>query len=379
MENRRDGYFAHSLTLDKMIVYEDIINNLNGNLHFNRNAYQNLLNKCMGYLTNKEIWPYHIVFSIENVTINDTKDINKRISEKIRNESNLRIVFLSGRNADTDKFYNSNASHIALIIIDPGQTFHVEKHKVSHIFYQFIPTVELAELFINGVILDSTLCHLLGLCEIAQRTIDRQKISHEKVEFLKSANLLELLEKYDVNENHIKTIEAFANNLNNDTPYISFLMIFSDYLLSQNIESIRTRREQESDVLHSYVCLWKVFRQWYFDKHHRSIKKTYTLDDIRSLINSIHKYYGQIGDKGLEKEIRGIITKQEKNPPQLGVGRYYLVILRHTPKKELVIKQIQSIMGGIVLYQNKSVVKRKEDLDQFSNYEQLVYFYFEVE
>jgi len=259
---------------------------------------------------------------------------------------NIRILLYPGAREDILKLKMNEATHNMIIQFKEDSAYFVptEAHNNPPSFYQICLSEDIAILHSEALLVDSCMCHYLGVSDVAYHHDDKQKISADKVQFIlecsKDESFLKTFSKDGCN-----LIKYVASKLKTDTPYISFLSIFTvaPYDIVKNFDS---------DVFaffEDYCNLWKKFQEWYFKENGRVFYKE------KEIVNPLEKvfdrniYQGQISPSRIKVEIE----KEILNPPQfiddMPFGkeeRFAIVLIKHIPDDAHSIAQLKALFSG---------------------------------
>lgn len=246
----------------------------------------------------------------------------------------LRIVLYTGYEPEIENLKLSEATHNMIVKFSPDSTEFVstQVHKNFPNFYQNCYDSSQALLYIEALLVDACMCHYFGVSDAALHHDDKQRISSEKIDFLK--DFLENGDHEIFTEETIKIIKYVVKNLNDNAPYISLLSIFT--IAAKYVEDITDSDNYIETHFNEYCTLWELFQKWYYKKY----GKLFTIDDNiiapTSTIFYRNKYQGQISDEEASKEMltkrKEYQKKKENFIFDLGMrNRFAFVILKNVP------------------------------------------------
>lgn len=282
----------------------------------------------------------------------------------------LRILLYPGNRESIESLKLDEATHNMILQFDTSKPNFVvtEPHKYSPSFYQVCRSVDVASLYIEALLIDACMCHYMMVSDAAPHHDDKQKISHEKVQFLR-----EICASNDINylsQNAQKLVRKVSTDLQENTPYISFLSIFTvaaDKIHLHNSENIRT-------FFDDYCKLWGHFQKWYFKKHGRMFIKNEDVGNPVERIFGRNKFYGQISPDEAKAEIERILNNHDFNKapsPLENSNGYSFVIIRNLPSKPSHRKILESLFSG-QLHQAKWQIIPWDKLNQYETVDYLI-------
>lgn len=340
------------------------------------------INKIFNYCTkyNNPLGPYirHTCNGLKldsNVYNSDkTSNINDLLNVlEASDKGKLRIVLYNGDEPEIENLRLNEATHNMIIKFSPDSPNFVstQVHKNPPNFYQNCSDSSKALLYIEALLVDACMCHYFGVSDAALHHDDKQRISSEKIEFLKD---------FLKNGNHtmfsaetIKIINYVVNSLNSNAPYISLLSIFT--IAAKDIEEITDRDNYIETHFDEYCSLWELFQRWYYKKY----GKLFTLDDdIISPTSTIfyrNKYQGQISD---EEAIKCMLAKQKEYYDKkkelffdLGMAnRFAFVILKNVPPENLM--DITEALFAGKIHQSKWDIFHWTELKRFEHIKEFI-------
>lgn len=277
----------------------------------------------------------------------------------------IRIILYPGDRKDIKELNMSDTTHTMIVQFNLDDTCFkaTEPHKKPPSFYQVCNSEETALLYLEGLIVDACICHYLGVSDVALHHDDKQRISFEKVIYLK-----ELAKKDNIeflSESGQQLVKFVAKQLCDSTPYISFLSIFT-------IAPKDLFRKEVGNVLsyiEDYFKLWSAFQKWYFDRYGRLFSKSKEIENPIEKVFKRNKYQGQISPKEIANKIDDIL----KNPIQkitnapFGLElRYAVIIIMHLPDTSSKIEQFETLFSG-QLHQAKWDIIYWGNIEKYNN------------
>lgn len=298
--------------------------------------------------------------SIFNPSINKAKSILNIVESSERRK--IRIILYPGERRYIDDLTMKETTHNMIIqfVKDDSNFFPCEPHKHPPSFYQPCSSGENALRYLEALLIDACLCHYLGISDVAYHHDDKQHISKEKVLFLKELNQSGDL-KF-LSECAQDMVKYAASNLNESTPYISFLSIFT-------IAPLDKLNEKDFFLFEDYCTLWSHFQRWYFDRHGRLFSKQKPIYNPLKTVLDRNKYQGQISPKEIEEKIKELINSNINridNPPFGVESRFALIIIKRVYTKNLVANQFDALFSG-KLHQSKWDIVYWKDLSKYKN------------
>lgn len=263
------------------------------------------------------------------------------------NKKNIRILLYPGAR---DSIYDLNmceTTHnmIMQFVTSTQSFFAAEPHPHAPSFYQPCSSVDTALCYLEALIIDSCLCHYLGISDVAFKHDDKQKISREKIDFL-----LEMakINHFDFLSSEARALTEYAlSQTDISTPYISLFSIFT--IAVQD----KYNNGDISPYFADYFKLFKRFQKWYFDKHRRLIFKNSISDSLRNDVLSRDKYQGQISPTLFTTKIHESYMKMEnrlapqyQNPPFGVEDRWAIIVIKHTPSGDEELKKHEALFSG---------------------------------
>ena len=263
------------------------------------------------------------------------------------NKKNIRILLYPG---ERDSIYDLNmceTTHNMIIqfVTSTQSFFATEPHPHAPSFYHPCSSVDTALRYLEALIIDSCLCHYLGISDVAFKHDSKQKISREKIDFL-----LEMAQTnhFDFLSSEARTLIEYAiSQTDMSTPYISLFSIFT--IAVQD----KYNNGDASPYFEDYFKLFRRFQKWYFDKHGRLIFKNSISDSLRDDVLRRDKYHGQISptlfatkiNESYMKMQNGLVP-QSQNPPFGVEDRWAIIVIKHTPSGDEALKKHEALFSG---------------------------------
>ena len=280
-------------------------------------------------------------------------------------QKNIRILLYPGKRSDIDDLNMSETTHNMIVQFKPS-SFHFiasEAHKNPPCFYQLCKSEEIAILYFEALLVDACMCHYLGVSDVAYHHDEKQLISKEKVMFLREISGNGDLDFLSTGAR--KLVKYVNEHLDNTTPYISYLSIFT-------IAPFDVFKIKEKDIFpyfEDYCRLWEHFQKWYFKKHGRLfIQKTKIENPLNNLFYR-NKYQGQISPIEIETNINDLLSKdidEKPNPPFESECRYAVIIIKRMPETRDKVAQFEALFSG-QLYQAKWKIIHWSELEKYDD------------
>lgn len=281
------------------------------------------------------------------------------------NRKNIRVLLYPGKRNDIDNLNLSETTHSMIIQFDQSQTCFraAVPHAKYPSFYQTCNSDKNAILYLEGLIVDACICHYLGVSDVALHHDNKQRISLEKVTFLR-----ELAERQNISflsPNAQVLVKHVVTKLSNDTPYISFLSIFT-------IAPMDIFKDESYDFFsyfEDYCNLWSKFQKWYFDKYGRVFSKNKKVINPLETVFDRNKYQGQISPVEISNKIDSILNTSSKKISNAPFGlelRYAVIIIKHMPDTHLKTQQFEALFPG-QLHQAKWDIIYWGDISRYNN------------
>lgn len=334
-------------------------------------SFENSLRPLQSLLTAKGICSYcqenrkeleNIVKDVYDGITNESKLYNthKQTTNSILNEierTKLRIILYSGERSDIAELNVHEATHNMIIQFDDTiEDFKAtEPHKYSPpSFYQVCNSVEIAIRYIEALLIDAGMCHYTGVSDAAMHHDDKQGISKDKVDFLKQICKKEI--NVPISTPARKLIEYVCSKFDAQTPYISFLSIFT--IASNNDKSLE---ENIKSFFPDYEVLWQYFRVWYYKKMNLLFTENSTTEEAVKKGFNRNVYQGQISFSDASNRILDeilLIKKAKEQNDEKEIHRYVFVILRNVPSGEL-FQICNSLFEGQIHQTKWRLIKRE--------------------
>lgn len=277
----------------------------------------------------------------------------------------IRILLYPGKRDNLNGLKLSETTHNMIVQFeDTTEKFiATESHTNPPSFYQVCASEDIALLYIEALLVDSCMCHYLGISDVAAFHDEKQQISNEKVLFL-----LEIVNNNDLDylsNGAQDLVKLVAKKISSSTPYISLLSIFTIAPIDLFNEGIVKPFSYYDD----YCKLWSHFQKWYFSRHGRLFERLEDVVDPLGTVLERNKYRGQISASKLEKRIKSIISTPAEIVEKKPFGyeyRYALIIIKHTQTDKDKQSQFETLFPGS-LYQSKWDIVYWEDLYKYDD------------
>ncbi len=277
----------------------------------------------------------------------------------------IRILLYPGRRNDIDDLNMSETTHNMIIQFDQNQNCFrpTDPHAKPPSFYQTCNSEENALLYLEGLMVDACICHYLGVSDVALHHDDKQRISLEKVLFLK-----ELAEKQNINFLSLgaqRLIKYVAAQLSDGTPYISFLSVFT----IAPMDLFKDESYNFCSYFEDYCNLWSEFQKWYFDRYGRIFSKNRKIENPLETVFDRNKYQGQISPIEIINKIDDILntpSNKISNDPFGLELRYAVIIIKHMPDTFSKTQQFEALFSG-QLHQAKWDIIYWGDIEKYDN------------
>lgn len=285
----------------------------------------------------------------------------------------LRVLLYPGEKSDLDNLNVNEATHNMVVRFDDAESNFIpaEPHKNFPIFYQNCISEEIAVLYIEALLIDAYMCHRMGVSDAAMHHKIKQEISKEKVEFIKY-----ICEKNDFGKivpDAQDLIKFVCSKLKDDTPYISFLSIFTIAIRDFNPEKVDIK-DNITTYFDEYYELWCAFQVWYYRKKKLVFSKEEDVVDPISKIFNNSKFQGQISPEEATKAIINEIKclkKNKKIEDEIIATRYVFVILKKMPLNDEQYKICDALFKGH-LHQSKWKIIKWDRISDFYPIEHLI-------
>lgn len=277
----------------------------------------------------------------------------------------IRILLYPGERDDINDLNMRDTTHNMIIQFDHSQNCFraTDPHANPPSFYQTCNSEENALLYLEALMVDACICHYLSVSDVALHHDDKQRISSEKVLFLR-----ELVERKDtafLSLGGQKLVEYVAEQLTDTTPYISFLSIFT----IAPMDCFPNVCCNFLAYFEDYCRLWSEFQIWYFDRHGRVFSKKRKITNPLETIFDRNKYEGQISLCEIIKKLQNILCtfscKTFNKPFGLEL-RYAVVIIKHLPESEEKKQRFNALFSG-QLHQAKWDIVFWKDIEKYDN------------
>lgn len=256
----------------------------------------------------------------------------------------IRVMIYSDDTADLQDLKLNDVTHTMIVRFDnlsTTQFIATEPHENYPIFYQNCSSTAVAIRYIESLLIDSCMCHYMAVSDAAMHHDEKQRISSEKVLFIK-----ELANDTNINcfdEDVKELIKYAADKLKDNTPYISFFSIFT--ILTKDFGIVDDLKNNINKFFKSYYMLWTCFQKWYYQKHGLLFR---TDDDVNNAINTIfdrNKFQGQVSEDKVKHEIKNHMRLFAQNPDNPEVCVYAFVILKSLPQKNKCVEHCEAFFG----------------------------------
>ena len=324
--------------------------------------YYNSMNNELGaYIRNR-----FLDLTYENTLFNPEENTANKILNIIDDaeRKNIRVLLFSGQREDIEELNMSSTTHNMIIQFTNNASCFLatEPHNIPPSFYQVCYTEHLALLYIEALLVDACMCHYLSVSDVASHHDDKQRISAEKILFLRE--MLKNEHWGGLSDNAKALITHTVSQLQDTTPYISFLSIFTIAPLDLDDSEIKITK----NILDDYCILWKLFQKWYFRKHGRLFIRGNRIENPLDTIFDRNKYQGQISGSAIINEI-----EKNMNQPNLSISnrpfgvdcRYAVIIIKHIPKYPLHKAHMEALFPDSI-YPAKWAIKHWSELSQYT-------------
>lgn len=256
----------------------------------------------------------------------------------------IRILLYPGVRRKIKDLNIQETTHNMIIQFEqiPSKFWVTEAHENPPSFYQSCDSVESALRYLEALMIDACLCHYLGISDVAYHHDEKQRISREKVHFLRemaSTGQLGFL-----SDESKKIVNYVVSKVRENTPYISFFSIFTIA-----IYDVFGNKVEPTGYFPDYFKLWNRFQKWYFEKHDRLFHKHNPVENAVEVIFARNKYLGQISRKKLDKEINKLLEKdiiKAENPPFGYESRFAIIVIKHLPSDQEKAAQFSALFSG---------------------------------
>lgn len=274
----------------------------------------------------------------------------------------IRILLYPGKRDDIDDLNMQETTHNMIVQFKDASTYFcpAEPHANPPSFYQSCVSEEVALRYVEALLVDACICHYLGVSDVAFHHDDKQHISNEKVLFLK-----ELTQKGQLgflSASAQRLVEYVASVIDESTPYISFLSIFT-------IAPFDVFDGDDFFFFEDYCGLWSQFQRWYFDRHGRLFTKQRPIENPLETVFDRNKYQGQISETEIVnkiKELQEAPVCRVSNPPFGNESRFAVIIIKRMPSSSSTTGQFDALFSG-KLHQSKWDIVYWEDMERYKN------------
>lgn len=301
-----------------------------------------------------------------------TNKIIKSVSPE--NRRFLRVTLDTGLSKYLKQLKLEETSHhMILYFVDncSSKFLPTEKHPHPPIFSQGVDSEHVALLYIEAMLLDSMMCHHMGISDAAMKHNGKQRISTEKVEFICAICQGRGQECYGMSDRAWDLIRFVAKHLTTETPYISFLSIFTvaslDYV--QDTYSF-------DNLFNDYFSMWKAFQKWYFLRHNMVLSCISQSGDTFNDLFPQNKYKKQISAYAATRELKKICdeeknARQGKENAQLD-ERYAFIIIKRVPKLCEDREILEGMFGNGKIHQASWKIINWKDWSLYSKFSYLI-------
>lgn len=274
----------------------------------------------------------------------------------------IRILLYPGKRDDIDDLTMEETTHNMIVQFKevPSRFCAAEPHTNPPSFYQTCASEEMALRYLEALLIDACICHYLGVSEVASHHDEKQHISSEKVLFLRELSQKRELDFLSPSAQQL--VKYVASKIDETTPYISFLSIFT-------IAPFDVLDGEDFHFFEDYFNLWYEFQKWYFDKHGRVFSKQKPIENPLDMVLDRNKYQGQISPAEFVEKIRELQEKpicRVRNAPFGEELRFAVIIVKHVPDKSAVISQFDALLTG-KLHQSKWDIIYWDDLKRYKD------------
>lgn len=264
-------------------------------------------------------------------------------------KKDIRVLLYPGDRENISDLNIRETTHNMIIeFVRSGERFFAsEPHNNPPSFYQKCSSVNTALCYLEGLIIDSCLCHYLGISDVAVKHDQKQRISRDKIDFLVDLSRSDDYQRLSIEAQGL--ISNVISKMTAVTPYISLFSIFSVAVQDLSDEA---RVENYYD---DFLVLFKLFQKWYFEKNGRLFSKDgFAQDALKSVFNR-NTFQGQISpvsfdgkiNEQCEKLRKGLIS-QTDNPPFGVEERWAVIVVKHTPVGSDETKTFRSLFSGAI-------------------------------
>lgn len=272
----------------------------------------------------------------------------------------IRILLYPGKRNDIDDLSMQETTHNMIVEFKSVLTSFcpTEPHANPPSFYQPCASEEIALRYLEALLVDACICHYLGISDVAYHHDDKQRISSEKVLFLKELIHKGQLEFLSASAQRL--VKYVASKINESTPYISFLSIFT-------IAPFDVFDGNEFFFFEDYCSLWSKFQRWYFDRYGRLFSKQKPIEDPLKTVFDRNKYQGQISQTEIVNKIKELLESpicRIPNPPFGNESRFAIIIIKRMPSSYATTDRFDALFSG-KLHQSKWDIVYWGDLEKY--------------
>ena len=308
-----------------------------------------ICNKCLDIKKDDALFAPHVKKSNSVLNIFESSE-----------RKNIRIVLYPGEESDINDLNMTETTHNMIVrFVEGTPNFSAtEIHAQPPSFYQRCASEDTAMLYLEALLVDACVCHYLGVSDVAFHHDEKQQISTEKVLFLR-----EIVKNKDLSflsPGAKRLVNHVASQLSDNTPYISFLSIFT-------IAPLDLADDEPGFFFEDYCRLWDKFQKWYFNKHGRRFSKQKKLENPLGTVFNRNKYQGQISPSEIATRIEEKIKKPAikiENPPFGDELRYAVIIIKRMPENYAKVEQFEALFSG-KLHQAKWDIIYWGDLEKY--------------
>lgn len=280
-------------------------------------------------------------------------------------QKRIRIMLFPGEREDIGELKMNDTTHNMILQFGNVESeFNpAEKHENPPSFYQVCSSVNIAILYLEALLVDACFCHYMGISDAALKHDDKQRISLEKVSFIKEICESEKIKFLTPNAANL--VKYVCSKMGASTPYISFLSIFTiapyDCPEIDHANCIQT-------YFSDYCNLWLYFQKWYYERHGRLFSKDREIISPLKTLFDRNVYQGQISPEKAERAIKEIINQyKEKDSHYTQFGkeyRYSFVIIRNMPGDDHAKAIYDTLFSGKI-HQAQWTISHIAEIDKF--------------
>ena len=276
----------------------------------------------------------------------------------------IRTILFPGVETDIENLNIPESTHNMILRFTENtlQFCAADPHNCPPSFYQKCSSEDTALLYLEALLVDACMCHYLGISDVACFHDEKKNISSEKVQFLKEFVKQNDFQSLNTAAQHLVTNALMV--LNEETPYISFLSIFT-------IARLDFAPDSKFLLFDQYCLLWKKFQIWYFRKHGRYFSAITETGNALETVFYRSKYQGQISPTEISDKIQHYIRNPARRYDE-GLlekeSRYAVVILKHLPENKIISEQLEALFPGS-LHQSKWKIVYWGDLEKYEKHQ----------